>query len=362
MGPMARRPILHGIAMAALLYAFLVGIKLMGESFELFGSGLAEELFTLTAHPLAGLFIGVLATVIVQSSSVSTSVIVGLVASGALSIAGAIPMVMGANIGTSVTNTIVSLAHICQTKDFQNAFAVATVHDIFNMLAVLILLPLELGFHVLERSAAWLAGLLDGAGGIDLASPLSMALKPAVHALEFILFGNAALMLVVSFALLGGSLLLIVRMMRQLVQSEFRHKLHEHVFSSPWRSFALGIGLTVLVQSSSVTTSLAVPLAAVGLVTVQGIFPYIMGANIGTTATALLASLATGSPAAVTVALTHLLFNIFGAVLIYPIRRVPIALSTHVAALSLRSRIYPIAYIALVFFGVPAIIIALFSI
>ena len=81
-----------------------------------------------------------------QSSSASTSVIVGLVASGALGVEQAVPMVMGANIGTTVTNTLVSLGHVRQSAEFKRAFAAATVHDFFNVLAVSILLPIELIF------------------------------------------------------------------------------------------------------------------------------------------------------------------------------------------------------------------------
>ncbi|MBW2397406.1 MAG: Na/Pi symporter, partial [Deltaproteobacteria bacterium] len=116
------------LLLLALLYGFFVGLDLMGLSFKLFGSGFAEALVARTANPFVGLFIGILATTLVQSSSTTTSMVVGLVAAGALTIDGAIPIVMGANIGTSVTNTLVSLAHVTRREEFQRAFAGATVH------------------------------------------------------------------------------------------------------------------------------------------------------------------------------------------------------------------------------------------
>ena len=94
-----------------------------------------------------------------------TSVIVGLVATGEVPVHTAVPMIMGANIGTTVTNTIVSLAHITRPQEFRRAFAAATVHDAFNFMAVAIFLPLE----IISR---WTfgVGILEG-----LTEPVAMA-------------------------------------------------------------------------------------------------------------------------------------------------------------------------------------------
>ena len=127
-----------------LLYAFFLSIALIGDSFQFFGQGFAEGLLTTTANPFVGIFIGILATSLVQSSSTTTSMTVGLVAGGALTVEGAIPIIIGANIGTSVTNTLVSMGHISRPSEFRRAFAAATVHDFFNMIAVLVLFPLQL--------------------------------------------------------------------------------------------------------------------------------------------------------------------------------------------------------------------------
>ncbi|XP_060596766.1 sodium-dependent phosphate transport protein 2B-like [Ruditapes philippinarum] len=95
--------------------------------------------------------IGVLATVLLQSSSTTTSIVVSMVGSGELlTVKQAIPIVMGANIGTSVTNTIVSIGQITNKDDFRRAFAGATVHDAFNWLTVLVLLPIEVITGYLE--------------------------------------------------------------------------------------------------------------------------------------------------------------------------------------------------------------------
>jgi sodium-dependent phosphate cotransporter len=154
-----RRSALGPLALVGLLFAFFLGLDLMGLSFKLFGKGFAEMLIERTANPFVGLLVGILATSLVQSSSTTTSMTVGLVAAGALTIDGAIPIIMGANIGTSVTNTLVSMAQITRREEFRRAFAGATLHDFFNLLTVLILFPLELSFHVLRRSASYLEGV-----------------------------------------------------------------------------------------------------------------------------------------------------------------------------------------------------------
>ena len=138
------RSILKAITFFAVLYLFFVSIDLMSSAFKMAGAGFANTLLETVSDPLAGLIIGMLATSLVQSSSSTTSIVVGLVASGTLTLPLAIPMIMGANIGTTVTNTIVSLGHVTRKNEFGRAFAAGTVHDFFNVLAVLLLFPLEL--------------------------------------------------------------------------------------------------------------------------------------------------------------------------------------------------------------------------
>ena len=352
---------IRSILIGLTIYLFLVSIKLMGGAFKLFGKELAETLISVTANPFVGLFIGILATSIVQSSSCTTSIVVGLTASGALTIGGAVPIIMGANIGTSVTNTIVSLGHITKKREFRKAFEVATVHDFFNFIIVLLLFPLELIFHPLEKAAVALTSVFLGSNmGVEFTSPLNYIIKPAVHLIEWLLWDNAIAMLVVSLVLLFMALTWFVKIMKPLAQTEFKHLLNKHIFNSPARAFGTGLIFTAIVQSSSVSTSLVVPLAGVGLLMLDKVFPYILGANIGTTFTALMASLVTGSPAAVAVALEHVMFNTFGSIIIWPLRRFPLAMSRGLASLSFKSRAYPFAYIATAFFILPVIIIYLF--
>jgi sodium-dependent phosphate cotransporter len=287
---------------------------------------------------------------------------VGLVAAGALTIDGAIPIIMGANIGTSVTNTLVSLGHVTRREEFKRAFAGATLHDFFNLLTVLILFPLELAFHLLRDSADALERVLEGSGGIELFDPLKAVVRPVAEWLSAVLGSNGGLTLAAGVLLLFLALKLLVDLLKQIVSSRAEQILDRTLFRSSLAAIGAGALITVMVQSSSITTSVMVPLVGAGVVTLEQLFPFTIGANLGTTVTALLASLATGNPAAVSVALSHLLFNLGGMVVIYPLRplrAIPLFLARGLGALGARNRPAAVAYVLVVFFGLPILFLVL---
>jgi solute carrier family 34 (sodium-dependent phosphate cotransporter) len=163
-------PALRALLVLGFLYTFLVGVGLLESGIAALGEGFKEGLLENVANPVSGLFAGILATVLVQSSSVSTSTIVGLVGAGTLPVSLAVPMIMGANIGTTVTNTLAALGNIRRAEEFRRGFAGATMHDFFNLLAVAVLLPLELATglphrdrRVVDRASARDRGLRDRA-------------------------------------------------------------------------------------------------------------------------------------------------------------------------------------------------------
>ncbi len=357
-----RRTLGRILLLVVLLFAFFLGLDMMGLSFKLFGKGFAEAMIARTANPFVGLLVGILATSLVQSSSTTTSMTVGLVAAGALTIDGAIPIIMGANIGTSVTNTLVSLGHVTRREEFKRAFAGATLHDFFNLLTVAILFPLELTFHVLRKTAAFLERVLEGSGGIELFDPLKAVIRPTSKWVSGQLGSSGTLTLILGVVCLFLALKFLVDLLKNLVSSRAEQILDRTLFRSAIAAIGAGVLITVMVQSSSITTSVMVPLVGAGVVTLEQLFPFTIGANIGTTVTALLAALATGSPAALSVALSHLLFNVMGATIIYPLpplRAVPLALARGLGALGSRNRPVAIAYIVVVFFGLPILFLFL---
>ena len=348
------------VLLLLLLYCFFLSLDMIGLAFKLFGGGFAHTLIEATTNPFVGLFIGLLVTSLVQSSSTTTSMTVGMVAAGALTIEGAIPIIMGANIGTTVTNTLVSLAHVTRPEEFRRAFSGATIHDFFNWLAVLILLPLEIKTGYLASSARFLEGLVEGIGGIKLLNPLKEIVRPVAEGLSFFLGESGTLTLLAGLAFLFLSLRYLVKLLEVLLSSKAERILHRTLFRSAVSAMLAGAVITVMVQSSSITTSVIVPLMGAGVVTLEQVFPFVIGANIGTTFTAILAALVTGSAAAVSVAFSHLVFNLTGAVVIYgipPIRALPLAMARWIGNVATRNRFLAVFYVVLGFFGLPVLML-----
>ncbi|MCP4546963.1 MAG: Na/Pi cotransporter family protein [bacterium] len=335
------------LAFLCILYFFFLAIKLMGSSSKSLGLNFARNFLGESgSSAILGLIVGIFTTSIVQSSSTVTSMVVGFVASGAFTIRQAIPVIMGANIGTTITTAIVTLGHVHRRREFRRAFAAGTVHDIFNILSVIVLFPLEQSTHILEKTAIWMSDFLIGQD-IGEFDGLKNIVNPVIHQIK-VWVPNNGLCLALSLLMLFIAMALLVKLMRSMMENRIAHLIDSVFFRNMGTSIALGTLVTILVQSSSVTTSLIVPLVGGGIIQLEQAFPYLLGANIGTTTTALLASLAfaaTGSAEnsakaalGVTTAIVHMLFNVLGILIWYPLRIVPINLSKKLAALASKSR------------------------
>ena len=353
-----------------LIYTFLVGVSSLESGIKVMGADTQESLFSSVSNPVAGLFIGILGTVLVQSSSASTSVIVGLVGTGALGVGDAVPMVMGANIGTTVTNTLVALAHMRQSEEFKRAFAAATVHDFFNLMAVGILLPVELATGVLSTLAENISSRLVGSAGSEWKSPIKKWVKEPVGWLKDLgdaigAAGNVlgTFLVIVGLVIILLSLAYITKNMRQLVADRIEASLNRVLGTGAGVvAMVLGLLITISVQSSSITTSIMIPLAAAGVVTLRNIYPVTLGANVGTTITALLAALAASRPEALTVGIVHTLFNLGGIALLYPIpavRYIPVRAAENLARIAVQRRVIAIAYVVTAFIVIPLLGVAI---
>ncbi|MBF8162186.1 Na/Pi symporter [Ectopseudomonas hydrolytica] len=366
----ATRQWLSWLLVVALIYLLLAGVGAIGDGFKAATGNNARELFAFATNPLVGLMIGLVATALIQSSSTVTSIIVGMVAGG-LPIPIAIPLIMGANIGTSLTSTIVSLGHIRSGEEFRRAFSAATVHDAFNITAVAILLPLELLFQPLQRLSQSLAGLLVSDASVDmksvnfmktLLSPASDLLAGSVSWLPGAVWSGVALILI-GVAMILFVVTAIGKVLRKVMVGRAKDIMHASVGRGPLSGIASGSVITVLVQSSSTTTALIVPLAGSGVFSLKQVYPFTLGTNIGTCVTALLAATAITGPTAevaMQIALVHLLFNLLGILIIYALpllRGVPPMIAESLATLAQRSKLYVVAYIAGLFFALPLLLI-----
>jgi len=491
----------------ASLYLFLVGLQLLGDSFKCLGGRGAGSMFSAIENPIAGLMTGILSTVMVQSSSTSTSIVVGLVGADQISVHTGIPIIMGANIGTSVTNTIVSMGHVGVRVELQRAFSAATVHDMFNVLSVATLFPIEIIIGAIQGEGGplyWLTKVITDAamGGKEagkffksptkaITSPVAKMFlsnnkyiinalslgKPeaqtpnttnsslcetrrltaepedadeAAALVEAGATGTRALLsrrmdsnglkdcsayycvsksldknfkkisksdykkltkcadyilspespcgggqvcyldagkywqknivenqiiksgafrgagdvaggiisLILSLILLTGGLFCLVKCLGWLMLKKAKRAIMWAMGMNDYIAIVVGLLITILVQSSSVTTSVLTPLAGMGIIILEKMLPLTLGANIGTTVTALLAALATFTHGAIHIALCHLFFNIFGILIFFPIpllRRIPLGGARLLGLYASYYRGVPLIYILFTFVCVPGI-------
>ena len=492
------------------LWVFLLTLGIMGTGFKLLGGKSSAKMFDVADNPISALMIGILATVLVQSSSTTTSIIISLVGADELSVSTAVFMIMGANIGTSVTNTIVAMGHFANKDDLRRGFAAATVHDVFNMLSVLIFLPLNWIYPVFEKmtyemaknqktcegddcneqqflkpyispyekgvagydknvakyvSGNWCAGQCGKSYSTDAMKKISEEVcggeslesincgnvhknyesnwmskgylakkrapayivgtasgtpaefhydKPAACSTSTKFFDNdtnftstvagsltagtcyevcgskvktglcdkrllkgglvdtewemtdngaGTFLTIVSLISLCSCLFCIVYMLQIIVKGTAARILRRVVGFNGYLNIIIGMFITIMVQSSSITTSTLTPLAAVGLINLEDMLPLTLGANIGTCLTGIMAAtVVTSNPVqAWQVALCHLFFNIFGIVIWYPIpllRKVPLDCARFLGKMTTNpkwGKVFPLVYTFVVFLIIPGI-------
>jgi sodium-dependent phosphate cotransporter len=372
--PEARRSgALLWLGVAALVYVLLIGVSVIGDGFSTASGGRegAAAIFEFAANPLVAVILGVLATALVQSSSAVTSVIVGLVAGG-VPLATAIPMIMGANMGTTITNTFVSLGSIRDRKEFGRAFQAATVHDFFNLISIAVLLPIELIFHPLQSLSEVMVGWMSGVGNVSMRDLNFMRTitRPVSDFIAGLFTGSGSttggiIAILVGIAMVIGAVMFLGKLLKSVMTGRAKELVNWAVGRGPVAGIVSGTVVTIVVQSSSTTTSLVVPLAANGTLTTKQIFPFTMGANIGTTITAILAATAVSGPyagIAMQVAMVHLLYNVAGVLaftLIPVVRDMPVNLAKWLGNLCERNRLWAFGYVFLVFFALPGVVFAI---
>ncbi|XP_045603191.2 sodium-dependent phosphate transport protein 2B isoform X2 [Procambarus clarkii] len=437
------------------LYLFICSLDFLSSSFRLIAGKTTGDVMNnqYVKNPVVGLMIGILVTVLVQSSSTSTSIIVSMVSAQILDVHTAIPMIMGSNIGTSVTNTIVSLTQVGDRNEFRRAFAGATVHDMFNWLSVITLLIIEIATGMLEKittamvsDLAWVKGggeikmlkvitdpftkliiQLDkdvltawstnqgalvnetslvkkyckkscmvfsstsepvatstalAASTTALAASTTAAgcVKVAVPNSCHFLFYQTSLtdaqvgiiLLICSLLILCSALIAIVKILNSMMKGKMaviiKKTINANIPYLPWLTgyiaILVGALMTFVVQSSSIFTSTLTPLIGIGVITVERSYPLTLGSNLGTTTTALLASMAgegDGLVYAIQIALVHLFFNIFGILFFYPIpfMRFPIPLAKRLGNTTAKYRWFAVLYLIMMFFLVPGFVFLL---
>ena len=407
-----------GIAMLAaitLLYFFLFGLELLSSGAKVMSGCRAGELFGDDTNPIAGLMIGILATVLLQSSSTTTSIIVSLVGE-TISVQQGIYMVMGANIGTSVTNTLVAMGQMGDGEQLERAFAGATVHDMFNFLSVAILLPVEvitgyldaltgamvknasvkegdkwegpvkkivspLGNRVIIANKKVTKAIASGEQECDDFYPNECVGTPTYKSCgeKFGLIacdkdGNfcpaffseeasakddkvsGGVVFFMAIVILFTCLIGLVGILQRLLLGTSTRLVYKATDVNGYVAIAIGAGVTMLVQSSSITTSTLTPLVGMGALRLEQMYPLTLGCNLGTTVTGITAAMVADTIDSLQVALAHLFFNIIGILIFYPIpfmRLIPLTAARKLSKATRIWRGFPLVYIVVMFFLVP---------
>ena len=353
--------IIRILLILSIILLFLLAIDLMIYSLSSIGLGAVEDLIKIAELPFISLFIGLLSTALIQSSSSTTSIAVAMVASGTITLDSGIFVILGANIGTTLTSDLISLSYITHKSKFRLAISAGVVHDFFNIMTVIIMFPLEYYYKILSKSALFITqvlGVRSPDTDIPLSRPVNSVIKPITMGLAN-LIDNYWVVGIIGILLLVTAIKLFSKYSYKLLIGKSRDKLKSYIFNNPFKSFSWGLLITGAVQSSSITTSLTIPLVATRKVSLSSVFPFIMGANIGTTITALLAAIFK-SEAAVSLAIAHLMFNMFGVLIFLPfgkIRRWPVLLASKFGQLASEYRIIGFFYIILTFFLIPFLLI-----
>ncbi|MDO5627076.1 MAG: Na/Pi cotransporter family protein [Mobilicoccus sp.] len=368
--------VVEWVAIFVAIWVLITAVSSIGGGFDMAVGDEAEELFQFAANPFVGLVVGLLATVLTQSSSTTTAITVGMVAGG-LPIEIAIPILFGANMGTTMTSTLVSLGMARDKETFRRAFGAASVHDMYNLTALVIFFPLELIFGVLGHVSKYIADTFAGedAGVLGtaftaLGDGVSFLTDPGADLLESLVeplgdvWGGVALIFI-GIGLILLTIGFIGTLMKSLLVGKAEKVLHGAIGRGPISGVGAGTLITVMVQSSTTVTSLCVPLAGSGKFKVKEIYPLTVGANIGTTLTALIAAFGFSGvegQAALQAAAVHMMYNVLAATLILSIpflRYVPVKMALWLADLGAENKLYVVAWVLGVFAILPASLIAL---
>ncbi len=258
------------------LCLFLFGMNLMGDGLErAAGSGLRSLLGKLTSNRLLGFLTGMAVTAVIQSSSATTVMVVGFVNSGLMRLGQAINVIMGANIGTTITSWILSLSGIEGDSLLVQLLKPTSFTPILALIGIIFQMTAKSGRR--KDIGVVLLGFATLMFGMDTMSGAVEGLKNETWFTDLFL-----------------------------------------VFTNPVLGVLAGALLTGIIQSSSASVGILQALSATGAVSYGAAIPIIMGQNIGTTVTALLSSVGTNKNAR-RAAILHMLFNVLGTVLLLPV-------------------------------------------
>ncbi|WP_096460263.1 Na/Pi symporter [Corynebacterium suranareeae] len=362
------------------ILVIIIGINLILDGVYGFGTFSTTQMYQVAKDPLIGVLIGILATALVQSSTTTTTLTVTAVGTGIVSVPVAIPIILGANIGTTITAMLVAFSYMGERREFKQAFTVAAMHVWFNVLVVMFLFIVEQLFHPFRTiSGAIATQITEQTGGsLPTSDVMTKVFEPLIEILGMNgligLIDNQSIAAVV--CLIVGTLFIlfavramssqirtitaatVTSIMDKVINPENSPK--ARILSNFW-SFILGILFTLMVTASSVTVASMQPVAVSGVVKQKPLLGVILGANVGTTVTAMFATFAIVNDQgefAIQAALIHVIVNLTGALMVLCIPQLANAivhLSEKTARFAARSYSVTVATIGSLYILIPSL-------
>ena len=404
----------------AFLYVFLLSLNFMTIGFTLISPFALKHTeiirFTLS-NPFAALAIGIILTAIMQNATATTSIAVSMVGAGIIpDVKTAIPIIMGSNIGTCFTNSLIALTSANDSNEFRRAFSAATLNDMFNFLTTGFFLPIEIFSDFLLIASDRLTRVIpfENADRIAKANFIAHLLDPVtnlflrlnVTAVNELTRGNArienvslactsenndcsylarplidvigerptgSVVILLSIIILIICLFAIVKVLSMLISGPIAKCVSEAINASfpgrfRWLThfilFTTALLLTLIVQSSNIITATLVPLCGIGIISLQRVYVMTLGSNIGTTVTGIISAF-TLAPSAMQkglqIAFVYTFFNTLGFLLWLPIKflRFPKSLARKLGNIVFNYRWFLYVYIFGVYFVLPLIVFGL---
>lgn len=374
------------LLVAGSVVSIIIGINLVLDGVYEVGTFSTTQMYQTAKNPLIGMLIGILATALVQSSSTTTTLTVTAVGTGLVSVQVAIPIILGANIGTTITAMLVAFSYMSERREFKKAFSIAAMHLWFNTLVIIFLFTLEQLFHPLQ----FLSGLIaeeitdHSNGALPTSNFMTMLFDPLINfigtngLIGLIDYRNVAAVICIAVGI--ALILCAVRVMRtqlRVIAAATVTSIMDKVvnpenspqataLSNLW-SFFLGFVFTLLVTASSVTVASMQPVSVAGSVKQKPLLGVILGANVGTTVTAMFATFAVvgaHGAFAIQAALVHVIVNLTGAILVLCIPQLAnliIRLSQKTANLTARSYSATLVVIGAAYILVPSLLLLLYA-
>ncbi|VDO42114.1 unnamed protein product [Haemonchus placei] len=403
-------------AICIILFLYICSLSNLSTAFSLLGSrglGKAIKASPLINDPVSAVVVGMMATVVLQSATTTTNVLVGMIAADMLTVHDAIPVMMGSELGGTLVNAIVSLAYSGKPEEFRRAFAAATLGDVFNVCCIFIILPMELATGFIEKLSWIIVDPLIAEQGISLKT-LDLLTDPVNRMIlevnepelrnatidddffppdhSFVLrcvFKNGSRLYncpykhifaytslsdsLIGWIVLVFSIAVLVLVLQTLLKgpsAKYVRGLLAKECPGRWKCCTsytvMLVGLIItLIQSNNIFSSALTPLVGSCVITLGQMYPLILGANIGGSFSAVLAALtADGSRFEKTLqmAVCQVLYNVIGTFMFFLVpwtRTLPIYLARRLGEITDQYRWFIVVFILLFFVLIPAIVVGL---